>query len=96
MPATAVATIVVEATAQEEKIIAAKARKLGLPISELMCLGAVAYQGGQMQEELDALACLAQEAAERAGACVEASLAFVEASNARLDALDARTRAGSA
>jgi len=96
MRTAAVATIVVEATAQEEKIIAAKARKLGMQISELMCLGALAYEAAQLEEELDALANLAQEAAERAGASVDASLAFIEASNARLAALEASARSGSA
>jgi hypothetical protein len=91
-----VATIVVQATAQEEKIIAAKARKLGLHISELMCLGALAYEAAQWEEELDTLAILAQEAAERAGASADASLAFIAASNARLAALDASARSGSA
>lgn len=96
MRTAAVATIVVEATAQEEKIIAAKARKLGLQISELMCLGALAYEAAQWEEELDTLAILAQEAAERAGASADASLAFIAASNARLAALDASARSGSA
>jgi hypothetical protein len=96
MPANAFATIVVEATAQEKKVIVAKARKLGLPVSELMCLGAVAYGDGQTQEELDALATLAQEAAERAVASIDASLAFMEASNARLAMLDAQACSRSA
>lgn len=95
MRTAAVETIVVEATLYEKKVIAAKARKLGLQISELMCVGAVAYEAGQMEDELEALAGLAQEAAERAEACVDASLAFVEASNTRLAMLEAQARARS-
>ncbi|MDR9851528.1 hypothetical protein [Herbaspirillum huttiense] len=61
-----------------------------------MCLGALAYEAAQWEEELDTLAILAQEAAERAGASADASLAFIEASNARLAALDASARSWSA
>lgn len=89
MNTAAIETIVVEATTDEKNLITSKARKLGLQVSELMRLGAVAYEAGQMEEELEALAVLAQEAAERAAASIDATLAFVAASNARIDALEA-------
>ncbi|AYR26821.1 hypothetical protein [Herbaspirillum rubrisubalbicans] len=89
MNTAAIETIVVEATTDEKKLIASKARKLGLQVSELMRLGAVTYEAGQMEEELEALAALAQEAAERAAASIDETLAFVAASNARIAALEA-------
>ena len=62
--------IVVQATRQEKKVIAAKAKKLGLPISELMRRGAVAYESSESDAELAALANAAKGAADRAGAAI--------------------------
>jgi len=87
--AAAVERIVVQATAQEKKAIAAKAKKLGLPISELMRRGATAYQPGEADEEMAALADAARAAAERASASIDSALAFIEASNKRIAALEA-------
>lgn len=89
MPA-AIARIVVQATPQEKRTIAAKARKLDLPISELMRRGAMAYQSNERDAELAALADAAQSAAERAVAAIDDALAFVEASNKRIAAIEAR------
>jgi hypothetical protein len=55
-----------------------------------MCKGALAYEGGQMDEALGELASLARQAAERACAAIDETLAFVAASNARLAALEAQ------
>jgi hypothetical protein len=88
--AEAIERIVVQATPQEKKAIAAKARKLGLPISELMRRGAAAYQPAEAAEELGALADAAKAAADRAGASIEDALAFIEASNKRIAALEAK------
>lgn len=88
--AAAVERIVVQATAQEKKAIAAKARKLGLPISELMRRGASAYRAAQADEELGALADAAAAAAERAAASIDDALAYIEASNKRIAAMEAR------
>lgn len=86
--------IVVQATAREKKAIAAKAKRLGLPISELMRRGANTYQPSESDGELGALADAARAAAERASASIDRALAFIEASNARIAALEARTRRG--
>ena len=91
--ATAVERIVVQATPQEKKAIMAKAKRLGIPLSELMRRGASAYQTTQSDEELGALADAAKAAAERASASIDATLAFVEASNKRIAALESRARA---
>ena len=88
----AVARIVVQATAKEKKAIAAKAKRLGLPISELMRRGATAYESAEADEELGALADAARGAAERASASIDSALEFIEASNVRIAALEAEAR----
>jgi hypothetical protein len=90
MAAAAVQRIVVQATAQDKKAIAAKAKKLDIPISELMRRGAFAYQSGDTDEELGALADAAKGAAERAGASIDDALEFIEASNRRIAAMEAK------
>lgn len=87
--AQAVERIVVQATAQEKKEIAAKAKRLGLPISELMRRGASAYRSAEADEELGALADAAKSAAERASASIEDALDFIQESNKRIAALEA-------
>ena len=93
MSAVAVERIVVQATAQEKKIIVAKAKRLGLPISELMRRGASAYQSGEADEELAALADAAKSAADRAADSIDAAMAFVAASNKRIAAMEAKSAA---
>ena len=88
MPA-AIERIVVQATPQEKKAIVAKARKLGLAISELMRRGAVAYEPPDADGDLGALADAAGAAAERAGAAIDEALSFIEASNERIRSLEA-------
>ena len=87
---TAVATerIVVQATAQEKKAIVAKAKKLGLPISELMRRGATAYESAEADEELATLADAAKAAADRASDSIDDMLALIEASNTRIAAME--------
>ena len=92
--AAAVERIVVQATAMEKKAIAAKAKRLGLPISELMRRGASAYESAETDEELAALADAARDAAERACASIDDALAFIEASNQRIAALEAEAKQG--
>lgn len=92
--ATAVARIVVQATTQEKKAIAAKARKLGLPISELMRRGASAYQADDAGEGLSTLADAALASAERAAASIDAALDYIEASNKRIAAMEAAASRG--
>ncbi|MBI4476400.1 MAG: hypothetical protein HY654_04455 [Acidobacteria bacterium] len=82
--------IVVQATPKEKRAIAAKAKKLGLPIAELMRRGAAVYTSAEAEEELGVLADAAKAAAERAAASIDAALAFIAASNKRIAALEAR------
>ena len=90
--AAAVERIVVQATAQEKKAIAAKAKRLGLPIAELMRRGATAYRSADADEELSILADAAKAAAERTGTSIDSALEFIEASNARIAALETAAR----
>ena len=91
--ATAIARIVVQATPQEKKAITAKAKRLGIPISELMRRGATAYETTQSDEELGALADAAKVAAERASASIDETLLFIDASNKRIAAMESKARA---
>jgi len=90
MAATAVERIVVQATSQEKKAITTKAKKLGLPISELMRRGAAAYESAEADEELGILADKAKDAADRASDSIDDVLSFVEASNKRIAAMEAK------
>ncbi|HEX6136055.1 MAG TPA: hypothetical protein VF059_00200 [Casimicrobiaceae bacterium] len=89
---TAAERIVVQATAEDKKAIVAKARKLKLPVSELMRRGAFAYEPAEADEQLAALADSAKVAAERAGAAIDEALQFIEASNHRIAAMEAKMR----
>ncbi|HWR77441.1 MAG TPA: hypothetical protein VN283_09580 [Thiobacillus sp.] len=86
----AVERIVVQATAQDKQAITEKARKLDMPVSELMRRGAFAYQADDHQAELAMLADAAKAAADRAGAAIDDALAFIEESNQRIAAMESK------
>ena len=88
--AAAVQRIVVQVTTQDKKAIAAKAKKLDIPISELMRRGAFAYESSDADAELGALADAAKGAVDRAGATIDDALDFIEASNKRIAAMEAK------
>lgn len=90
----AVERIVVQTTLKEKKAIAAKARKLGIPVSELMRRGAAAYDGVEEDEDLGTLADAARAAAERAGHSIDRALEFIEASNRRIARMEKGARRG--
>lgn len=90
MAEAAIERIVVQATPQEKRAISAKAKKLGLPVSELMRRGATAYQSAESEDELGAVADAAKAAATRASDAIDDMLMFVEASNKRIAAMEAR------
>ena len=94
--AAAIERIVVQATPQEKRAIMAKARKLGMPIAELMRRGATAYEFTAETDELGLLADQAKAAADRAGASIDAALKFIEASNRRIAAMEASARRSAA
>jgi hypothetical protein len=88
--AAAVHRIVVQATPQDKKAIAAKAKRLDIPVSELMRRGAFAYKTSETDEELGALADAAKAAADRAGTAIDEALDFIDQSNQRIAAMEAR------
>ena len=90
MSAVAAERIVVQATSQEKKTIVAKAKRLGLPISELMRRGASAYQSADADEELATLADAAKAAADRAADSIDDAMAFIAASNRRIAAMESK------
>jgi hypothetical protein len=77
-----------------KKAISAKAKKLGLPMSELMRRGATAYNSAESDEELGAVADAAMAAANRASDAIDAVLAFVAASNKRIAAMEGKAKTG--
>lgn len=85
----AVERIVVQATPQDKQAIVAKAKKLDMPISELMRRGAFAYEPDEADEELSVLADAAKEAAERACLAIDDALDFILESNERIAAMEA-------
>ena len=84
----AVERIVVQATALDKQAISAKAKRLDLPVSELMRRGAFAYEIGDTDAEMAVLADTAKAAAERAGEAIDDALDFIAASNARIAAME--------
>ena len=90
--AAAVQRIVVQATAQDKKAIVVKAKRLDMPISELMRRGAFAYETSESDAGLVTLAEAAGAAAERAGSAIDDALAFIEASNQRIAAMEAAAK----
>ena len=88
----AIERIVVQTTPREKKAIAAKAKRLALTISELMRRGAFAYESGERDTELAALAGAARMAAIRSGAAIDDALSFIAASNDRIAVVEAEAR----
>ncbi|MGB7988914.1 MAG: hypothetical protein WCF44_05930 [Candidatus Methylophosphatis roskildensis] len=86
----AVERIVVQTTPQDKKAFVAKAKRLDLPLSELMRRGALAYQSSETDAELAALADAAKAAADKAGAAIDDALDFISESNKRIAAMEAR------
>jgi hypothetical protein len=90
MSSAAIERIVVQATPSEKKAISAKAKKLGIPVSELMRRGAATYNSKTEDEELGALADAAMAAANRASDSIDETLAYIDASNKRIAAMEAK------
>ena len=84
----AVERIVVQATANDKKAIAAKAKRMDLGVSELMRRGAFAYELDASDAALGALADAAKGAADRAGQAIDDALGFIDASNLRIAAME--------
>ena len=88
MAGAAIERIVVQATKQEKQAICNKAKRLGLPVSELMRRGAEVYSPSDEDEDLGLVADAAFAAANRASDAIDDVLAFVEESNQRIAAME--------
>lgn len=86
----AVERIVVQTSPQDKRAFVAKAKRLELPLSELMRRGATAYQSEGEDAELASLADAAKAAADNAGAAITDALDFIAASNKRIAAMEAK------
>ena len=87
--AAATQRIVVQTTSADKKAIVAKAKKLNIPISELMRRGVFAYEPSDADGQLSMLADAAKGAADRAGAAIDRALELVEASIDRVAVMEA-------
>ena len=83
--------IVVQATPHAKRKIVAKARRLGISVSELMNRAAAAYEPID-ESALAELADAAREAAERSIRAIDDSLDAIAESNRRIDAMEAQAR----
>ncbi len=86
--ATASARTVVQSTPAEKRAMAAKARQLGIPLSELMRRGAAEYRARNDADGLAALADAARAAAERSAVAIDAALTEIAASNRRISTME--------
>jgi hypothetical protein len=82
--------IVVQTTTLDKRAIVAKAKKLDIPISELMRRGAFAYQSDESDDALNALADAAKSAADRSAAAIDDALVFIALSNKRIATMEAK------
>ena len=80
--------IVVRTTKKEKNAFTAKAKRLGLSVSDLMKWGAKAYSSPAENDELDLMADAAMKAANRASEAIDDMLAFIAASDQRIAAME--------
>ena len=90
--AAATERIVVQTTQQEKRTLLLKAKRLGLPLAELMRRGAGSYRPESGDEQLGALADAAKVAAQSMSKDIQEALRFIEQSNRRIAALDSASR----
>lgn len=86
--------IVVLVSPHGKKFIFAKAKNLGLRVTDLMCRGALAYSPPRFDKDLGALADEAKNAANRASDSIDDVLAFVAASDKRIARMEAKALRG--
>ena len=82
--------IVVQATEFDKRAIVAKAKKLDIPVSELMRRCAFAYQSDDSDDAMGALAEAAKASADRSAAAIEDALEFIALSDQRITAMEAK------
>lgn len=83
----AVERVVVQTSTADKRSFVAKAKRLGVPVSEPMRRGAFAYSPQENDEEMALLADAARQAVERSCAAIDDAMQFIEASNQRIAAM---------
>ena len=94
----AIERVVVQIAPDDKKRITAKAKKQGIPLSELMRRAAFAYNGEADDADLARLADAARKAADGSIDAIDDAVNFIEQSNRRIASMehvasDARSRA---
>ncbi len=89
----AIERVVVQIAAEDKQRISAKAKKLDIPLSELMRRAAFAYSSKEEDAELGRLAESAKAAADSAAASIDDAVSFIKKSNLRIAAME-RAAAG--
>ena len=84
----AVERVVVQIAAEDKRRITAKAKKLDIPLSEMMRRAAFAYPSEGDDVELGVLADAARRAADSAVASIDDAVGFIAQSNVRIAALE--------
>ena len=84
----AVERVVVQIAPEDKRRISAKAKKLDIPMSELMRRAAFAYSSKEDDVELGALADAAKSAADNAAASIDDAMSFIRKSNLRIAAME--------
>ena len=80
--------VVVQIAPEDKQRISTKAKKLNIPLSELMRRAASAYTTDEDDMELGLLADVAKNAADSAATSIDDAMSFIEKSNARIAAME--------
>ena len=84
----AIQRVVVQIAPEDKRRIAEKAKKLNIPLSELMRRGAFAYITKEDDAELGMLADAAKRAANSSFASIDDAMSFIEESNLRIASME--------
>jgi hypothetical protein len=84
----AIQRVVVQIAPEDKRRIAEKAKKLDIPLSELMRRGAFAYTTKEDDAELGMLADAAKRAADSSSALIDDAMSFIEESNLRIVSME--------
>lgn len=84
----AVDGVVVQIAPEDKQRISTKAKKLNIPLSELMRRAASAYTTDEDDMELGLLADVAKNAADSAATSIDDAMSFIKKSNARIAAME--------
>ena len=84
----AIQRVVVQIAPEDKRRIAEKAKKLNIPLSELMRRGAFAYTTKEDDAELGMLADAAKRAADSSCASIDDAVSFIEESNLRIASME--------